>query len=112
MKTGSRSWYRSTIKLVGFFPSFFWGGGVVRLKLKTFQCPLLEGLERVYMPNDAKALRIFQSRLKPFLGNLTMVHSALLSDKKIEIDSPFGVYEVDSCVISNGKRAFWLVGHD
>ena len=64
------------------------------------------------MPNDAKALRNFQSRLKLPLGNLTMVHSALLSDKKIEIDTPFGVYEVDSWVISTGKRAFSLVDYD
>ena len=64
------------------------------------------------MPNDAKALRNFQSRLKPLLGNLTMVHSAILSEKKIEIDSPLGVYEVDSWVMSKGKRAFCLVGHD
>jgi hypothetical protein len=64
------------------------------------------------MPNDAKALRNFQSRLKPFLGNLTMVHSGLLSEKKIEIDTPFGWYEVDSWIISNGKRAFCLVGYD
>ena len=79
---------------------------------KNVQCPLLEGLERVYMPNDEKALRNFQLRLKPLLGNLSMVHSALLSEKKIEIDSPLGVYEVDSWVISNGKRAFCLVGHE
>lgn len=64
------------------------------------------------MPNDAKALRNFQSRLKHLLGNLTMVHSALLSEKKIEIDTPFGGYEVDSWVISDGKRAFCLVRYD
>jgi hypothetical protein len=64
------------------------------------------------MPNDKKAFSEFQSRLKPLLGNLTMVHSALLSEKKVEINSAFGVYEVDSWVISNGKRAFCLVGHD
>lgn len=66
----------------------------------------------MYMPNDAKALRNFQSRLKPFLGNLTMVHSGLLSEKKIEIDTPFGGYDVDSWVISSGKRAFSLVNFD
>lgn len=76
------------------------------------KCPLLEGLERVFIPDDAKALRNFQSRLKPLLGNLTMVHSALLSEKRVEIDSPFGVYEVDSWVISNGKHAFCLVRYD
>ena len=63
------------------------------------------------MPNDANALRNFQSRLSPLLGNLAMVHSALMSEKKFEIDSPFGMYEVNSWVISNGKRAFCLVGH-
>lgn len=41
-----------------------------------------------------------------------MVHSALLSEKKIEIDTPFGGYEVDSWVISDGKRAFCLVRYD
>ena len=66
----------------------------------------------MYMPSDAKALRNFQSRLKPFLGNLTMVHSGLLSEKKIEIDTPFGWYEVDSWVISSGERAFCLVCYD
>ena len=64
------------------------------------------------MPNDATALRNFQSRLKPLLGNLTIVHSGLLADKKIEIDTPFGLYEVDSWVISTGKRAFCLVSYD
>lgn len=64
------------------------------------------------MPSDPKALRNFQSRLKSFLGNLTMVHNGLLSEKKIEIDTPFGGYEVDSWVISNGKRAFCLVNYD
>jgi hypothetical protein len=93
-----------------FFFLFF---GVVHSKLKNIsKCPLLEGLERVYLPNDAKALGNFQSRLKPLFGNLTLVHSALLSEKKIEIDTPFGVYELDSWVISKGKRAFCLVGHD
>ena len=96
------------MKSVGFLLVFF---GVVRLTQHA-KCPLLEGLERVYMPNDAKVLRSFQSRLKPLLGNLTIVHSALLSEKKIEIDSPFGMYEVDSWVISKGKRAFCLVDHD
>jgi hypothetical protein len=62
------------------------------------------------MPNDTKALRTFQSRLK-LLGNLTMVHSALLAEKKIETDTPFGGYEVDSWIISNGKRAFSLVDY-
>ena len=100
------------MKLVGFpffFFSFFWS---CSLKIQNIKCPLLEGLERVYLPNDAKALGNFQSRLKPFFGNLTLVHSALLSEKKIEIDTPFGVYELDSWVISKGKRAFCLVGHD
>ena len=64
------------------------------------------------MPNDAKALRNFQSRLKPFLGNLTMVHSGYISEKKIEIDTPFGGYDVDSWVTSSGKRAFSLVSYD
>ena len=73
---------------------------------------MFEGLERLYIPNDAEALRSFQQRLKPLLGNLTIVHSALLSDKKIEIDTPFGVYEVDSWVIPKDKRAFCLVRYE
>lgn len=64
------------------------------------------------MPNNAAALRSFRERLNPLLGNLTMVHSALLSEKKIEIDSPFGVYEVDSWVISKDKRAFCLAKYN
>ncbi|KAF8798203.1 hypothetical protein BYT27DRAFT_7123725 [Phlegmacium glaucopus] len=75
------------------------------------ECPLLEGLERVYMPDNMAALRTFRERLKPLLGNLTMVHSALLSEKKIEIDTTFGVYEVDSWVLKD-KRAFCLVKYD
>lgn len=77
-----------------------------------YKCPLLEGLERVFIPDHVKALRSFQLRLKPLLGNLTMVHSALLAEKRIEIDSPLGVYEVDSWVISKGNRAFCLVRYD
>jgi hypothetical protein len=76
------------------------------------QCPLLKGLERVYLPDNVAALRSFRERLNPLLGNLTIVHSALLSEKKIEIDSPFGVYEVDSWLVSEGKRAFCLVQYD
>jgi len=64
------------------------------------------------MPNNAAALRSFREQLKPLLGNLTIVHSALLSEKKIEIDTPFGVYEVDSWVLPKDKRAFCLVKYD
>jgi hypothetical protein len=90
---------------------FFWSCPP-QAKLNIAQCPLLEGLERVHLPSDPKVLRNFQSRLKPFLGNLTMVHSALLSEKKIEVDSPLGVYEVDSWIIPSGKRAYCLVSYD
>ena len=76
------------------------------------QCPLLEGLERVYISDNVPAQRSFRERLKIFLGNLALVHSGLLSEKKIEIDSPFGVYEVDSWVTPKGKRAYCLIRYD
>ncbi|KAF8163505.1 hypothetical protein B0H34DRAFT_695665 [Crassisporium funariophilum] len=72
------------------------------------ECCLLDGLKRTYLPEDDTTRRGLCERLKPVLGNLPMVHNGLSSGKKIEVDAPFWIFDVDSWMIPGGKRAFCL----